>query len=64
MHINRLELIGALNAVQSFAKDATGLSIRIFLDNSTAVFYINKGGGTKSIQLTTVANALTEFCEQ
>lgn len=64
MHINCLELLGALYALQSYAKNAHGPSIRIHLDNSTAVYYINKGGGTKSTELTKIAKELTSFCEQ
>ena len=64
MHIDSLELTGALYAFKSFTKDAHGLSVRIYLDNSTAVCYINKGGGTKSDELTSVAKQFTEFCEE
>jgi hypothetical protein len=35
----------------------------MYLENSTAVCYINKGGGTESSELTTIAKKLTEFCE-
>jgi len=61
--INQLELTGALYALQSFAGEAQGLSIRMYLDNSTAVCYINKGGGARSSELTTIAKELTEFSE-
>lgn len=64
LHINCLELTGALYALQSFAKDAYQLFIRMYLDNSTAVCYINKGGGTKSAELTAIAKSLSNFCEQ
>lgn len=64
MHINCLELLGALYALQSFAKEAHGLSIRMHLDNSTAVCYINKGGGTKSAELTKIAKEIASFCER
>ena len=50
MHINSLELLGALFALQSFAKDSHGLSVKMNLDNSTAVSYIKKGGGQKVSQ--------------
>jgi hypothetical protein len=63
LHINHLELTGALYALQSFVGEAQGLSVRIYLDNSTAVCYINKGGGTRSSDLTKIAKRLTEFCE-
>ncbi len=36
----------------------------MYLDNSTAVCYINKGGGTKSAGLTKIAKTLADFCEQ
>jgi hypothetical protein len=54
MHINSLELLGALYALQSFVKDSRGLSVKMYLDNSSAVCYINKGGGTKSAGLTKI----------
>jgi hypothetical protein len=64
MHINSLELLGALYALQSFVKDSRGLSVKMYLDNSTTVCYINKGGGTKSAGLTNIAKTLADFCEQ
>jgi hypothetical protein len=63
-HINELELIAALYAVQAFTFDSRKISIRIYLDNMTAVAYINHGGGTRSKVLTRVSTALTEWCEQ
>jgi hypothetical protein len=62
-HINELELIGALYAVQAFTAEAKNISVRIYLDNITAVAYINHGGGTKSAELTGISAALTEWCE-
>lgn len=37
MHINSLELLGALYALQSFVKNSRELSVKMYLDNSTAV---------------------------
>ncbi|KZR96262.1 Uncharacterized protein APZ42_009500, partial [Daphnia magna] len=34
-----------------------------FLDNSTAVAYINHGGGTRSPALTEISSQLTTWCE-
>ena len=62
-HINELELLGALFALESFLGDAVGLSVRLFLDNSTPVCYVNKSGGTRSLALTLTAKRLAEFCE-
>lgn len=51
LHINELELLGAWFALQSLAAKATNLYIRLFLNNNTAVCYVNKCGGTKSRNL-------------
>lgn len=45
-HINELELIGALFAIQAFMGRSSGIAVRLVLDNATAVAYINHGGGT------------------
>jgi hypothetical protein len=63
MHINELELIGALYAIQPFTAEAGNIAVRIYLDNITAVAYINHGGGTRSAELTRISAALTEWCE-
>ena len=52
LHINCLELLAATLAVQSFAKEKSGISILLQIDNSTAVAYINRRGGTASPKLT------------
>jgi hypothetical protein len=54
-HINELELMGALFALQTFTKDSANISVHLFLDNSTAVAYVNKCGGTRSGSLTAIA---------
>ena len=58
MHINCLELLAAILAVQSFLKDQAGVSVVLQLDNQTAVAYINNLGGTVSPQLTRLAKDL------
>ena len=40
-HINELELLGALFALKTFTALSANISVLIFLDNSTAVAYIN-----------------------
>ncbi|KZS06357.1 Uncharacterized protein APZ42_030220 [Daphnia magna] len=64
LHINCLELLGALFALKSFVGASHRLSVKMYLDNSTAVCYINKGGGTRSAELTSIAKLITDFCEQ
>ncbi|KAI9554908.1 reverse transcriptase [Daphnia sinensis] len=62
-HINELELTGPFYAIQSYAAQSKDVAIRIYLDNTTAVAYINKCGGTRSVALTVAAKALTDWCE-
>ena len=60
LHINCLELLAATLAIQTYAKEKSGISILLRLDNSTAVAYINRkgggGGGGDS-----VTNAVTTY---
>ncbi|KZS18335.1 Uncharacterized protein APZ42_015514 [Daphnia magna] len=63
-HINELELLGALYAVQVFPTVSENISIRIYLDNITAIAYINHGGGTRSKALTKKSAALIGWCEK
>ncbi|KZS22093.1 Uncharacterized protein APZ42_010981 [Daphnia magna] len=63
-HINELEILAAFHAVKSFAGSSSKIAIKLYLDNSTAVCYINKGGGTRSIGLSILANLLNSFCEE
>ena len=62
-HINELEQLGAFYATQAFADKQAGIAIQIFLDNSTAVSYGNKCGGTRSVALTAMAKAISAWCE-
>lgn len=57
-HINELELLGAFYALKSFVEKSEGLSIRLFLDNTTAITYINKRCETKSSALSDIAKDL------
>ena len=57
-HINCLELTAAILAVRAFAKDRSGISILLQLDNQTAVAYVNHLGGTVSLQLVKLAKTL------
>lgn len=60
-HINQLELLAAFLSLKCFwTPEYT--SIRLLLDNKSAVAYINKLGGTKSIQLNKLALQMWEWC--
>ena len=63
LHINVLELQAAFNALQSFAGFESNCTIRLRLDNSTAVSYINRVGGTRSHALNELAIKIARWCE-
>lgn len=52
-----------LYVVLAFTAEAKNISVRIYLDNITAVAYFNHGGGTRSAELTGISAVLTEWCE-
>ena len=63
-HINVLELRAILLAIQSFFKDKDSLEVLIKSDNTTAVSYVNKMGGSRSNECESVASEIWKFCEK
>lgn len=61
-HINKLELLTVLLAIRSFAPVLQGHSVAVLSDNTTAVSYINRQGGTVSRSLCKLALRLWDFC--
>ena len=61
-HINHLEMLGAVLAVQTYTKDKTVSHVHLRMDNQTAVCYINHMGGTRSTTLSHTACRLWEWC--
>ena len=57
-HINTLELLAAKFVLQSFREDSSGCHIKLMLDNMTAVSYVNKMGGTHSLDCQLVAREI------
>ncbi|XP_056380443.1 uncharacterized protein LOC130275879 [Hyla sarda] len=55
LHINCLELLAGFFALKSFAKTRSNCCILLRMDNISAVQYINKLGGTKSLPLANIA---------
>jgi hypothetical protein len=51
-------------AIQAFVGHSCGISVRLILDNGTAVAYINHGGGTRSQSLTSLTKELVNWCEK
>ena len=62
LHINCLELLAATLAVQTFAKAKSSISIILKIDNTTAVAYINRMGGTTSPTLSRLTKDLWLWC--
>ena len=62
LHINILELKSALLSFESLFRTTYSCSILVKTDNTTAVAFINKQGGTKCKILCNLALSLWEFC--
>ena len=62
LHINCLELLAATLGIQTFSKDKSGIMILLKMDNTTAVAYINRRGGTVSPALSDLARDLWLWC--
>ena len=60
-HINFLELLAAFLALQSFVSQSN-IHVRLKLDNTTAVSYINNMGGIRSEPLNTLAKQIWHWC--
>jgi len=58
-YINYLELLAAMFAVKAFAKDKRNI---LKMDNKTALFYVNRMGGTCSPVLSRLAIQLWQWC--
>ena len=61
-HINVLELKAALFGLQAFCSEMTGVHVKLELDNTTAIAYINHMGGSKSEKLNQLAYDLWDWC--
>jgi len=61
-HINYLELLAASFAVKAFTRNKRNLHILLKMDNRTAVFYVNRMGGTHSLLLSKLAIQLWQWC--
>ena len=61
--INHRELLAVLLALRGFLPSLCGLVVAVFSDNTTALAYLKKQGGTRSATLNTVAQSILRFCE-
>lgn len=61
-HINELELLAAFFALKSLCSTMKDLHIAIYIDNTTAVAYINAMGGTHSLECNNIAKEIWQWC--
>ena len=62
LHINVLELQAVQNSLESLANKAENTSIKVMLDNTSAVAAIKKMGSSKSWRLNKIATEIWNWC--
>lgn len=63
-YIIELELLAVLLALQNFANNEHDCEILIRCDNTTAIAYINRMGGTHNQNLLEITKKIWKFCEK
>ncbi len=63
-YFNNLEILAAYKALECFASLLPNCTVKIEIDNTTAVSYINKLGGCQSKDLCDVSLRIANFCEE
>ena len=63
-NINYLELVASFYGLKSFCTNMRNVHVRLRLDNTTAVAYINHMGGSKSSRCNGLAKQMWEWCNQ
>ena len=61
--INHLELLAVLLAIRGFLHLLRDQSVSLFTDNTTALAYLHKEGGTRPSSLNAVAQGILRLCE-
>ena len=61
LNINVKELLATFLALQTFAGNKNGINVLLKLDNMTAVYYINRMGGTHSKRLMEVTSQMWDW---
>ena len=62
-HINYLELLASFHALQCFVSNLRSIHVRLAVDNSTAVAYINNMGGVRSPLLDSLSRSIWKWCK-
>ena len=64
LHINALELLAVLKALELWASQLQGLAVLFLMDNRTAVSYVLKQGGTRSNSLNSIAERIFRVADE
>ena len=62
MHINFLELLAIYKAFRAFEHLLCGRVVQVASDNTIAIFYLNKQGGTHSLHLLYLSVKIWGWC--
>ena len=62
-HINYLELLASFHALQCFVSNSRSIHVRLAVDNSAAVAYIDNMGGVRSPLLDSLSRSIWEWCK-
>uniref|UniRef100_A0A2H1W6Z8 SFRICE_006226 n=1 Tax=Spodoptera frugiperda TaxID=7108 RepID=A0A2H1W6Z8_SPOFR len=63
-YINYLELLAAFIGLKTFASENSDCEILLRIDNTTAIAYINRMGGTRFPHLNNLARKLWQWCQK
>ncbi|KAG6438798.1 hypothetical protein O3G_MSEX000234 [Manduca sexta] len=63
-HINYLELLAAFIGLKTYALNLRHCEVLLRIDNTTAIAYVNKMGGTRFPHLHSLARKLWQWCEE
>ena len=62
-HINYLELLASFHPLQCFVYNSRSIHVRLAVDNSIAVAYINNMGGVRSPLSDSLSRSIWEWCK-
>lgn len=63
LHINQLELMAAFLGLKCFASEKKNVNILLRIDNTTAIAYVNRMGGSRVVDLSKLAKTIWQWCE-
>lgn len=64
LHINELELLAAFFGLKCFAAELYNCEVLLRVDNTTAIAYINRMGGTRFSHLNNISKSIWQWCEK